>query len=249
MSSVPTKKYFIQSSSGRLLISQATGRPFAVTVQGSGVVWNVSSAESLPETAEYLDICLVPASANATTVDTSDLTVVRLANNLVTDDGNIFPENTIMLFSKLDSVEGTSKISIDLDGQNLRVLDYPLAASVVNLGDMQQKVDVYIYNGNEWVKAPYVQLPLVFDETLSLSAWLGTGAELGEIPDLWVELGLSENYEKAPNVEGGTAETLDLGTWLGSASALGTIPDLWSMLGLAESGQYSINSGTPIPID
>ena len=249
MSSVPTKKYFIQSASGRLLISQATGRPFAVTVQGSGVVWNVSSAESLPETAEYLDICLVPASANATTVDTSDLTVVRLANNLVTDDGNIFPENTIMLFSKLDSVEGTSKISIDLDGQNLRVLDYPLAASVVNLGDMQQKVDVYIYNGNEWVKAPYVQLPLVFDETLSLSAWLGTGAELGEIPDLWVELGLSENYEKAPSVGGGTAETLDLGTWLGSASALGTIPDLWSMLGLAESGQYSINSGTPIPID
>lgn len=249
MSSVPTKKFFIQSASGRLLISQATGRPFAVTVQGSGVVWNVSSAESLPETAEYLDICLVPTGANATTIDTSDLTVVRLANNLVTNDGNIFPENTIMLFSKLDSVEGTSQISIDLDGQNLRVLDYPLAASVVNLGDMQQKVDVYIYNGNEWVLAPFVQLPLIFNATLSLSAWLGTGAELGEIPDLWQRLGLTEEFENAPAYSNDTTETLDLDTWLGGAAALGTIPDLWSMLGLTESGEYSINSGTPIPID
>ena len=249
MSSVPTKKFFIQSASGRLLISQATGRPFAVTVQGSGVVWNVSSAESLPETAEYLDICLVPASANAITIDTSDLTVVRLANNLVTNDGNIFPENSIMLFSKLNGDEGTSQISIDLDGQNLRVLDYPLAASVVNLGDIQQKVDVYIYNGNEWVKAPYVQLPMIFNETLSLSAWLGTGAELGEIPDLWQRLGLTEEFENAPAYSNDTTETLDLDTWLGGAAALGTIPDLWSMLGLTESGEYSINSGTPIPID
>lgn len=249
MSSVPTKKFFIQSASGRLLISQATGRPFAVTVQGSGVVWNVSSAESLPETAEYLDICLVPASANATTVDTSDLTVVRLANNLITDDGNIFPENTIMLFSKLDSVEGTSQISIDLDGQNLRVLDYPLAASVVNLGDMQQKVDVYIYNGTEWVLAPYVQLPLIYNESLDLTQWLGTTEAVGAIPNLWQLLGLTEEFENAPAYSNDTTETLDLDTWLGSAAALGTIPDLWSMLGLTESGQYSINSGTPIPID
>lgn len=248
MSSVPTKKFFIQSASGRLLISQATGRPFAVTVQGSGVVWNVSSAESLPETAEYLDICLVPAGANATTIDTSDLTVVRLANNLVTNDGNIFPENSIMLFSKLNGDEGTSQISIDLDGQNLRVLDYPLAASVVNLGDMQQKVDVYIYNGNEWVLAPFVQLPLIFNATLSLSAWLGTGAELGEIPDLWEELGLSDNYEKAPNVEGGTAETLVLEAWLGKLTDFGTIDDLWAMLGLTESATQATNNGEPIPI-
>lgn len=247
MSSVPTKKFFIQSASGRLLISQATGRPFAVTVQGSGVVWNVSSAESLPETAEYLDICLVPAGANATTIDTSDLTVVRLANNLVTNDGNIFPENTIMLFSKLDSVEGTSQISIDLDGQNLRVLDYPLAASVVNLGDMQQKVDVYIYNGNEWVLAPFVQLPLIFDETLSLSAWLGTGAELGEIPDLWVELGLTDSSTQDEGADSETQETLNLSTWLGNSTNLGEIPDLWVVLGLSESANYSMG-GEPIPI-
>lgn len=247
MSSVPTKKFFIQSASGRLLISQATGRPFAVTVQGSGVVWNVSSAESLPETAEYLDICLVPAGANATTIDTSDLTVVRLANNLITNDGNIFPENTIMLFSKLNGDEGTSQISIDLNGQNLRVLDYPLAASVVNLGDMQQKVDVYIYNGNEWVLAPFVQLPLIFDETLSLSAWLGTGAELGEIPDLWVELGLTDSSTQDEGADSETKETLNLATWLGNFTNLGEIPDLWVVLGLSESASYS-TGGDPIPI-
>lgn len=247
MSSVPTKKFFIQSASGRLLISQATGRPFAVTVQGSGVVWNVSSAESLPETAEYLDICLVPAGANATTIDTSDLTVVRLANNLITNDGNIFPENTITLFSKLNGDEGTSQISIDLNGQNLRVLDYPLAASVVNLGDMQQKVDVYIYNGNEWVLAPFVQLPLIFDETLSLSAWLGTGAELGEIPDLWVELGLTDSSTQDEGADSETKETLNLATWLGNFTNLGEIPDLWVVLGLSESASYS-TGGDPIPI-
>ena len=241
---------FLTNSEGKLLVDSATRKPLSLTIDVAtgGVSWNVSSAESLPETAEYLDICLVPVNANATTIDTSDLTVVRLANNLVTDDGNIFPENTIILFSKLDSVEGTSQISIDLDGQSLRVLDYPLAASVVNLGDMQQKVDVYIYNGKEWVKAPYVQLPMIFDEMFSLSAWLGTGAELGAIPDVWVELGLSENYEKAPVVEGGTTETLDLETWLGKLTDFGTIDDLWVVLGLTESATQATNDGEPIPI-
>lgn len=241
---------FLTNSEGKLLVDSATRKPLSLTIDvaSGGVSWNVSSAESLPETAEYLDICLVPVSANATTIDTSDLTVVRLANNLITTDGNIFPENTIMLFSKLDSVEGTSQISIDLDGQSLRVLDYPLAASVVNLGNMQQEVDVYIYNGNEWVLAPFVQLPLIFDETFSLAAWLGTGAELSEIPDVWVELGLSENYEKAPVVEGGTTETLDLETWLGKLTDFGTIDDLWVVLGLTESATQATNDGEPIPI-
>lgn len=246
--SVVTK--FLTNSNGKMLVDSTTGKPLSLTIDVAtgGVSWNVSSAESLPETAEYLDICLVPVNANATTIDTSGLTVVRLANNLVTNDGNIFPENTIMLFSKLDSVEGTSQISIDIDGQSLRVLDYPLAASVVNLGVMQQEVDVYIYNGNEWVLAPFVQLPLIFDETFSLAAWLGTGAELGEIPDVWVELGLSDNYEKAPVVEGGTTETLDLETWLGKLTDFGTIDDLWVVLGLTESATQATNDGEPIPI-
>ena len=241
---------FLTNSEGKLLVDSTTRKPLSLTIDvaSGGVSWNVSSAESLPETAEYLDICLVPVNANATTIDTSDLTVVRLVNNLVVNDGNIFPENTIMLFSKLDSVEGTSQISIDLDGQSLRVLDYPLAASVVNLGVMQQEVDVYIYNGNEWVKAPYVQLPLIFDETFSLSAWLGTGAELGEVPDVWVEFGLSEDYEKAPVVEGGATETLVLEAWLGKLTDFGTIDDVWAMLGLTESATQATNNGEPIPI-
>ena len=241
---------FLTNSNGKMLVDSTTGKPLSVTIDvvNGGMSWNVSSAESLPETAEYLDICLVPVNANATTIDTSDLTVVRLANNLVVNDGNIFPENTIMLFSKLDSVEGTSQISIDLDGQSLRVLDYPLAASVVNLGVMQQEVDVYIYNGNEWVKAPYVQLPMIFDETLSLSAWLGTGAELGAIPDVWAEFGLSDNYEKTPVVEGGAAETLVLEAWLGKLTDFGTIDDLWVVLRLTESATKATNEGEPIPI-
>lgn len=241
---------FLTSSDGKLLVDSITRKPLSLTIDvaSGGMSWNVSSEESLPETAEYLDICLVPVNANATTIDTSNLTVVRLANNLITNDGNIFPENTIMLFSKLDSVEGTSQISIDLEGQSLRVLDYPIAASVVNLGNMQQEVDVYIYNGNEWVLAPFVQLPMILGETFSLSAWLGTGAELGEIPDVWAELGLSENYEKAPVVEGGTTETLNLETWLGKLTDFGTFDDVWVVLELTESATQATNDGEPIPI-
>lgn len=238
---------FLTNSEGKLLVDSATRKPLSLTIDvaSGGVSWNVSSAESLPETAEYLDICLVPVNANATTIDTSDLTVVRLANNLVANDGNIFPENTIMLFSKLDGVEGTSQISLDLDGQNLRVLDYPLAASVVNLGDMQQKVDVYIYNGNEWVKAPYVQLPMIFDETLSLSSWLEIGAIA--VTDLWQELGLTENADAVePEVET-PQETLTLSVWLGEGTY--TVTDLWQELGLTEEATYQLGDmSDPIPI-
>lgn len=238
---------FLTNSEGKLLVDSTTRKPLSLTIDvaSGGVSWNVSSAESLPETAEYLDICLVPVNANATTIDTSDLTVVRLANNLVANDGNIFPENTIMLFSKLDGVEGTSQISIDRDGQNLRVLDYPLAASVVNLGDMQQKVDVYIYNGKEWVKAPYMQLPTVSTETLSLSSWLGIGAIA--VTDLWQELGLTENADAVePEVET-PQETLTLSVWLGEGTY--TVTDLWQELGLTEEATYQLGEmSEPVPI-
>ena len=242
---------FLTNSEGKLLVDSTTGKPLSLTIDvaSGGMSWNVSSAESLPETAEYLDICLVPVNANATTIDTSDLTVVRFAHDLVVNDGNIYPENAIMFFSKEDGVEGESKITVELDQQTLCVWDFPIAASVVNVDGLQQKCNVYIYNGTEWVLAPYVQLPLVYNEGIALSQWLGTTDAVGTIPDLWQRLGLTEEFENAPAYSNDTAETLDLGTWLGSAAALGTIPDLWSMLGLTESGQYSINSGTPIPID
>lgn len=215
---------------------------------GGGIAWDVTSAYDLPADAEYLDICLVPTKNTYPLIDTSDLTVVRFAHDLIVNDGNIYPENAIMFFSKEDGVEGESEITVELDQQTLCVWDFPLAASVVNVNGLQQKCNVYIYNGNEWVLAPYVQLPMIFSETLSLSAWLGTGAELGEIPDLWEELGLSENYEKAPNVEGGTAETLVLEAWLGKLTDFGTIDDLWVVLGLTESATQAANDGEPIPI-
>lgn len=249
MSNVPSKRYFLRTTDGRLLVSEESGKPFTVTMMGGGIAWDVTSAYELPADAEYLDICLVPTKSTYPLIDTSDLTVVRFAHDLVVNDGNIYPENAIMFFSKEDGVEGESEITVELDQQTLCVWDFPLAASVVNVDGLQQKCNVYIYNGTEWVLAPYVQLPLIYNESLDLTQWLGTTEAVGAIPDLWQLLGLTEEFENAPAYSNDTTETLDLDTWLGSAAALGTIPDLWSMLGLTESGQYSINSGTPIPID
>ena len=247
MSVVPNKKYYLQTQSGKLLGTQS-GKLLAVTMMGGGIAWNITSARELPATAEKLDICLVPTSENYPLVDTSDIKTVIFANDLLPDNGNVYPENTIMLFAKNEGVEGTAKFTVDTDYQTLRLWEQPLAASVVNVGSAQQNCEVYIYNGTEWVNAPYVQLPTLLEETLDLETWLGALTEIGTIPDLWEELGLSENYEKAPVVEGGTTETLDLETWLGKLTDFGTIDDLWVVLGLTESATQATNDGEPIPI-
>ena len=241
---------FLTSSDGKLLVDSITRKPLSLTIDVSndGVSWNVSSERSLPENAEYLDICLVPVSENYPLVDTSNLKTVIFANNLLPDNGNVYPENTIMLFAKREGVEGTAKITVDTDYQTLCIWDFPLAASVVNVGSAQQKCEVYIYNGTEWINVPYVQLPQILEETLDLETWLGTLTAIGTIPDLWEELGLSENYERAPVVEGGTTETLDLEAWLGKLTDFGTIDDLWVVLGLTESATQATNDGEPIPI-
>lgn len=247
MSVVPNKKYYLQTQSGKLLGTQS-GKLLAVTMMGGGIAWNITSARELPATAEKLDICLVPASENYPLVDTSNIKTVTFASDLKPESGNVYPENTLMLFATNEGVEGTEKIVVDIDYQTLRIWDFPLAASVVNINGMQQKVEVYIYNGTEWVNAPYVQLPVAGNEILDLDTWLGTLANIGTIPDLWEELGLSDNYESAPVVESDANETLDVEAWLGKITDFGTVDDLWVVLGLTESATQSKNDGEPIPI-
>ncbi len=248
MSSIAAKKYYVRTEDGRLLVSQKTNKPLTVVVAGGGIAWRISSAYELPAEAEYLDICLVPTRPNYPLVDAGNVAVVRFANNVVVNDGNIFPENTIMLFQREDGVqlEGADEITADIDLQTLCVWDFPLSASVVNVDGLQQKCEVYIYDGTKWVHAPYVQLPMIYNESLDLATWLGTTEAVGTIPDLWQVLGLTEDFENAPSYSDETTETLTLATWLGTTFT--DVDDLWQSLGLTESAEYSLNEGEPIPI-
>lgn len=248
MSSIAAKKYYVRTEDGRLLVSQKTNKPLTVVVAGGGIAWRISSAYELPAEAEYLDICLVPTRPNYPLVDAGNVTVVRFANNVVVNDGNIFPENTIMLFQREDGVqlEQADEITADIDLQTLCVWDFPLSASVVNVDGLQQKCEVYIYDGTKWVHAPYVQLPSIFREAVILSEWLGDATAVGGVPDFWQSLGLAESVDSNDTPDNETTETLTLATWLGFT--IEEVNNFWQSLGLVENAQYSLNASEPIPI-
>lgn len=211
----------------------------------SNVAWNIIASHSLPDTGELGDIVIVPNDPNAPLPDISKLKSVASFYNLDTAAENTYPDNTISFFDAVNSTPGDIEYTIEKLGYTV---EKKSAAAIINLNGEQYDAVVYYRFNDTWVEFPFYKLPLVYRDLLNLATWLGTDAELGEIPDLWEELGLSENYENAPVIEGGTTETLDLETWLGKLTDFGTIDDLWVVLGLTESATQATNHGEPIPI-
>lgn len=195
-----------------------------------GVKFNVHAVHELPTSAKSDDIYLVFAEGT-TLPDVSDIKTVALFAKFDSTLGNIYPDNTVVLFA-YDGAFGTATMTVDVKG--LKV-DMPIAtgASVVNLNGLQVECDVAVYLDRQWTRASYYKLPLGVTE--KLISW-------GNIEDVdnlkaWNNLGLSDN--------------LDTST---GANKFGDVVIVWGALTEEEinnihvwdtqdSGSYTKNSG------
>lgn len=151
-----------------------------------GVKFNVHAVHELPTSAKSDDIYLVFAEGT-TLPDVSNIKTVALFAKFDSTLGNIYPDNTVVLFA-YDGEFGTATMTVDVKG--LKV-DMPIAtgASVVNLNGSQVECDVAVYLDGQWTRANCYKLPLGVTE--KLISW-------GNIEDVdnlkaWRELGLSDN--------------------------------------------------------
>lgn len=171
--------------------------------------------------------------------DVSNIKALAVLNDFDLTKGNIYPDNTVMLFCQNAGVLGTNKLHY---GTKNLSLDIPISSTVaiVNHDGQQVKCTVSVYNTetSEWQESTYVQLPITISETIDFSAFFGTYLA----PDLMAELGLQDSPETTKDFENYT-EALDFATFFGTHTA----PDLIALLNLTETATYSMG-GEPIPI-
>ena len=171
--------------------------------------------------------------------DVSNIKALAVLNDFDLTKGNIYPDNTVMLFCQNAGVLGTNKLHY---GTKNLSLDIPISSTVaiVNHDGQQVRCSVQIYDTetNQWQESTYVQLPITISETIDFSSFFGTYLA----PDLMAQLGLQDSVETSKDFEN-YAETLDFATFFGTHTA----PDLIALLNLTETATYS-KGGEPIPI-
>jgi len=204
-----------------------------------GVKFNVHAVHELPTSAKSDDIYLVFAEG-VSLPDVSDIKALAVLNDFDLTKGNIYPDNTVMLFCQSAGVLGTNKLHY---GTKNLSLDIPISSTVaiVNHDGQQVKCSVQIYDTetNQWQESTYVQLPITISETIDFSAFFGAHIA----PDLMAELGLQDSLGTTKDFENYT-ETLDFATFFGTHTA----SDLIALLNLTETATYSLG-GDPIPIN
>lgn len=200
-----------------------------------GVKFNVHAVHELPTSANADDIYLVFAEGT-TLPDVSDIKTVALFAKFDSTLGNIYPDNTVVLFA-YDGEFGTATMTVDTKG--LKV-DMPIAtgASVVNLNGLQVECDVAVYLDGQWTTANYYELPLGVTELLDFATFFGTHTA----PDIMAKLGLEESFSTHIGVNSYT-DTFNIATFFGTYTA----PDVIGSLNLTETATYS-TGGEPIPI-
>lgn len=125
---------------------------------GGGVKFNVHAVHELPPSAKSDDIYLVFAEGTPLP-DVSDIKALAVFDNFDLTKGNIYPDNTVMLFCQNAGVLGTNTLRYST--KNLS-LDIPISSTVaiVNHDGQQVKCTVSVYNTetSEWQESSYVQL-------------------------------------------------------------------------------------------
>ena len=203
---------------------------------GGGVKFNVHAVHELPTSAKSDDIYLVFAEGTPLP-DVSDIRTVALFAKFDSTLGNIYPDNTAVLFA-YDGEFGTATMTVDTKG--LKV-DMPIAtgASVVNLNGLQVECDVAVYLDGQWTRASYYKLPLGITELLDFATFFGSHIA----PDIMAKLSLEESFGTHIGVNSYT-DTFNIATFFGTHTA----PDIISGLNLTETATYS-TGGEPIPIN
>ena len=200
---------------------------------GGGVKFNVHAVHELPPSAKSDDIYLV--FDNGTPLpDVSNIKALAVLDNFDKTLGNIYPDNTVVLFYKDNGTVGTNKLHYST--QNLS-FNMPFASTiaVVNHGGQQVKCTVSVYNTetSEWQESNFVQLPILTGETLI--NW-GNIENLNSL-EVWSKIGLAENAQTVADASKKIIEPLAWGVL--TTSELDNL-HAWN---IQDSGSYTKNSG------
>lgn len=175
----------------------------------------------------------------------SDVEQVSINTNLLVNDGNIFGENGIFLFSALDGTLGEAEAQL-FNNRTVGIDTY-LSRSVVNIGGMQLICDVYVWDikTHTWVKVDFERLPTTFTDILNISNWTITNVQLDNI-SLWSNLNFEEMYTEYKNSHAHSfEESLVLSAWNPSGTDVASA-QLWAQLSPIDSGTITKNDN-PTP--
>lgn len=175
----------------------------------------------------------------------SDVEQVSINTNLLVNDGNVFGENGIFLFSALDGTLGEAEAQL-FNNRTVGIDTY-LSRSVVNIGGMQLICDVYVWDikTHTWVKVDFERLPTTFKDILNISNWTITNVQLDNI-SLWSNLNFEETYTEYKNSHAHSfEESLVLSAWNPSGTDVASA-QLWALLSMSDSGTITKNDN-PTP--
>ena len=175
----------------------------------------------------------------------SEVEQVSINTNLLVNDGNVFGENGIFLFSALDGKLGTAEAQL-FNNRTVGIDTY-LSRSVVNIDGMQLICDVYVWDikTHTWVKVDFERLPTTFKEIFDISNWTTVNVPLDNL-SLWNGLNFEETYVEYKNSHARSfEESFALDDWHTSGVDV-TGTQLWALLSMSDSGTTTVNN-TPTP--
>lgn len=175
----------------------------------------------------------------------SEVEQVNIGTNLIESDGNVFGKNGIFLFSAFNGTLGTTEAQ--LFNNRTVGIDIYLSRSVVNIGGLQLKCDVYVWDikTHTWVKAEYQRLPLTTSDTLNIASWISNGISTEDV-SVWGNLNLTETASPYKNT-GAHAfnEQLSILSWVSTDLDM-TQLNIWTELNITDGGTTTKNDN-PIP--
>lgn len=175
----------------------------------------------------------------------SSVEQVSINTNLLVNDGNVFGENGIFLFSARDGTLGEAEAQL-FNNRTVGIDTY-LSRSVVNIGGLQLICDVYVWDikTRTWVKVDFERLPTAFKDILNISNWTTANVPLDNL-SLWNGLNLEETYTEYKNSHAHSfEESFALDNWHTSGVDV-TGTQLWALLSMSDSGTTTVNN-TPTP--
>lgn len=197
-----------------------------------GVKFNAHAVHELPTSAKSDDIYLVFAEGTPLP-DVSDIKALAVLDNFDKTLGNIYPDNTVILFYKDNGTVGTNKLHYETKNLSFN-MPFASTIAVVNHGGQQVECTVSVYNTetSEWQESSFVQLPILTVETLI--NW-GNLENLDSL-EVWSKIGLTESVQTVADVSKKIIEPLAWGV-LTTAE----LNDLhaWN---IQDSGSYTKNS-------
>lgn len=261
---------YIKHNSTNLVTTSGTNnsyKPLSITIAAGDTVefkyTKDSSVNSGQDTAYIKDLLFEPEGGipesiydefNAdwqewrdglTLPDISDIEQVSINTNLLVNDGNVFGENGIFLFSALDGTLGEAEAQL-FNNRTVGIDTY-LSRSVVNVGGLQLICDVYVWDikTHTWVKAEFQRLPTTFKEIFDISNWTTANVPLDNL-SLWNGLNFEEMYTEYKNSHAHSfEESFALDNWHTSGVDV-TGTQLWALLSMSDSGTTTVNN-TPTP--